>query len=53
MTLSGLGLVLQDKVDHIEPEEILETIETKEERVFELINEMRKILQNGKLNGTI
>lgn len=50
MTLSGLGLVKPDKVEHLEPEEILESVITKEERIFDLIREMQELLsrENGK-----
>lgn len=49
MTLSGLGLVKPDKVEHLEPEEILESVVAKEERIFDLIREMQELLsgENG------
>lgn len=52
LTLSGLGLVEPEKVDHDEPEEILESVAAKEERIFSLIGEMRKLLE-GNGNGTV
>ncbi|MBM4167856.1 MAG: SAM-dependent DNA methyltransferase [Ignavibacteria bacterium] len=52
LTLSALGLVEPEKVDHDEPEEILESVAAKEEKIFELITEMRKILLQGNANGT-
>lgn len=47
LTLSGLGLVEPEKIDHDEPEEILASVASKEERIFSLINEMKKLLHNG------
>lgn len=44
MTLSALGLVEPEKVYHAEPEEILESVATKEERIFDLIREMQELL---------
>jgi len=51
LTLSALGLVEAEKVDHDEPEEILESVAAKEEKMFDLIGEMRQILLEGKANG--
>jgi len=53
MTLSALGLVEPEKVEHPEPEEILESIAAKEERIFSIIREMRELLNGGKANGKI
>jgi type I restriction enzyme M protein len=53
LTLSALGLVEPEKVDHDEPEEILESVVAKEEKIFELIGEMRKILLEGNGNGKV
>ena len=53
MTLSALGLVEPEKVDHAEPEEILESVATKEERIFDLIREMQELLLEGNVNGKI
>lgn len=53
LTLSGLGLVEAETIDHDEPEEILESVATKEEKIFDLIAEMRQLLQNGNGNGTV
>jgi type I restriction enzyme M protein len=47
LTLSGLGLVEPEKVEYPEPEELLESIAAKEERIFSIIEEMRELL-NGK-----
>ena len=47
MTLSGLGLVKPETVEYPEPEEILASVATKEERILELIQEMRELLQRG------
>jgi len=47
MTLSALGLVTPDTMEYPEPEEILESVAKKEERIFELINEMKELLGGG------
>lgn len=47
MTLSALGLIEPEKIEYPEPEEILESIATKEELIFEIIGDMRKLLENG------
>lgn len=52
LTLSGLGLVEPEKVEHEEPEEILESVAGKEEKISSLIIEMRKLLE-GNGNGTV
>lgn len=51
MTLSGLGLIEPEKIEHPEPEEILESVATKEERIFDLIREMQELLIEGNGNG--
>lgn len=51
MTLSGLGLVAPEKIEHPEPEEILESVAAKEERIFDLIREMQELLMEGNGNG--
>jgi len=53
MTLSGLGLVKPEKIEHPEPEEILESVVTKEERIFDLIREMQELLLEGNGNGKV
>ena len=53
LTLSGLGLVETEAIDHDEPEEILESVAAKEEKIFDLIAEMRRLLQNGNGNGKV
>lgn len=53
MTLSGLGLIEPDKTEHDAPEEILERIAEKQERVLELIEEMRALLQEEAGNGAV
>ncbi|MEJ5328746.1 MAG: class I SAM-dependent DNA methyltransferase [Desulfobaccales bacterium] len=53
MTLSGLGLVAPEKVEHPEPEEILESVALKEERILDLIQEMRELLREGNNSGTL
>ncbi|MCK4605276.1 MAG: N-6 DNA methylase, partial [Deltaproteobacteria bacterium] len=45
MTLSGLGLVKPETVEYPEPEEILTAVAAKEERILELVQEMRELLE--------
>jgi type I restriction enzyme M protein len=47
MTLSGLGLIRPETVEHPEPEEILASVGAKEEHILQLIQEMRDLLENG------
>jgi type I restriction enzyme M protein len=47
MTLSGLGLIQPETVEHPEPEEILASVATKEERILQLIQEMQELLAGG------
>jgi type I restriction enzyme M protein len=53
LTLSALGLVEPEKVEHPQPEEILESVAAKEERIFQLIREMRQILSEGNGNAKV
>jgi type I restriction enzyme M protein len=47
MTLSSLGLIEAETIEHPEPEEILASVAAKEERILTLIQEMRGLLQGG------
>jgi type I restriction enzyme M protein len=47
MTLSGLGLIQPETVEHPEPEEILASVAEKEERILQLVQEMRDLLEQG------
>jgi type I restriction enzyme M protein len=47
MTLSGLGLIEAETIEHPEPEEILASIATKEQRILKLIHEMQDLLARG------
>lgn len=47
MTLSGLGLIEAESIEHPEPEEILASIAVKEERILALIQEMQALLAGG------
>ena len=47
MTLSDLGLIEPEKIEYPEPEEILESVAAKEERILDLISKMRKLLEGG------
>ena len=51
MTPAGLGLVSPERVDHPEPEEILESVAAKEQKVFAIIREMRALLARTNGNG--
>lgn len=53
MTLSGLGLIEPDKTEHEAPEEILERVMEKQERVLELLEEMRSLLLEEAGNGAV
>lgn len=53
MTLSGLGLIEPDKTEHEAPEEILERVAEKQERVLELLEEMRLLLFEEVGNGAV
>ena len=46
MTLASLGLVEPEKTDHAEPEDILESVAAKEERILALVAEMKGLLEN-------
>jgi type I restriction enzyme M protein len=47
MTLSSLGLIKPEIVEHSEPEEILTSIAAKEAHILKLIQEMRDLLGGG------
>jgi type I restriction enzyme M protein len=47
MTLSALGLVEPETINHPEPEQILAAVAAKEERILKLIQEMRRLLEGG------
>jgi len=47
MTLSSLGLIEAETVEHAEPEEILFSVAAKEERILQLIAEMQELLGGG------
>jgi len=47
MTLSGLGLIEPEKIEYPQPEEILESVAAKQEKIADLIEEMQKLLLNG------
>ncbi|SPD75134.1 conserved hypothetical protein [uncultured Desulfobacterium sp.] len=45
MTLSGLGLIEAETIEHPEPEEILASVAAKEKRILQLIQEMQELLE--------
>jgi type I restriction enzyme M protein len=47
MTLSGLGLIEPERIEYPEPEEILESVAAKQEKISDLIGEMQQLLING------
>jgi type I restriction enzyme M protein len=47
MTLSSLGLIEAETVEHREPEEILVSVAVKEERILKLIQEMQELFAGG------
>jgi type I restriction enzyme M protein len=51
MTLSTLGLIEAETIDHAEPDEILESVATKEEKILDLVNEMHQLLNGANGNG--
>ena len=51
MTLSALGLVEPETVEHPEPEYILVSVAAKEERILQIIAEMRGLLEGWNGNG--
>lgn len=53
MTLSGLGLIEPEKTEHDAPEEILERVAEKQERILELVEEMRALLLEEAGNGAV
>lgn len=50
MTLSSLGLIEPENIVYPEPEEILESVATKEQRIIDLICEMRELLEEWNGN---
>ena len=51
MTLASLGLIAPEKLDHAEPDDILESIAAKEAQVFAVLRDMRELLAGGNGNG--
>ena len=47
MTLSSLGIIEAEIVEHPEPEEILASVAVKEKRILQLIQEMQGLLEGG------
>ena len=45
LTPASLGLVEPEKTDHAEPEDILESVAQKEQRILSLVDEMRDLLE--------
>jgi type I restriction enzyme M protein len=53
LSLASLGLVEPEKTDHAEPEEILESVAEKEQKILDIIAEMRKLVIAEDGNGTL
>jgi type I restriction enzyme M protein len=51
LTLNDLGLVAPEKTDHAEPEEILESVAEKEQKILDIIGEMRELVLEENGNG--
>jgi type I restriction enzyme M protein len=51
-TLTSLGLVEPEKTDHAEPEEILASVAEKEQKILDIIEEMRELVLEENGNGT-
>ena len=51
LTLSGLGLIEPETIEHQPPEEILERVAEHEERIMRLVAEMRALLENGRMTN--
>jgi len=47
ITLSSLGLIEAETIEHPEPEEILASVADREERILQLIQEMQALLAGG------
>ena len=52
LTLASLGLVEAEKTDHAEPEEILSSVAEKEQKILDIIGEMRELVLEENGNGT-
>jgi type I restriction enzyme M protein len=52
LTLSGLGLIEPETAEHEPPEEILEVIAEKQQRVAQIVSELRGILESNN-NATV
>lgn len=51
LTLSGLGLIEPETIEHQPPEEILERVAEHEKRIMQLVAEMRALLDAERGNG--
>jgi type I restriction enzyme M protein len=52
LTFSSLGLIEPERIDHLEPEEILASVTDKERRILEIIDEMRELVTEDNRNGS-
>jgi type I restriction enzyme M protein len=52
MSLSDLGLIAPERTDHAEPEEILASVAEKEQKILDIIEEMRQLVLEENGNGT-
>ena len=52
LTLASLGLVEPEKTDHAEPEEILASVAEKEQKILDIIEEMRELVLEENGNET-
>ena len=52
MTLGDLGLIEGEKIEHAEPEEILASVAEKEQKILDIIEEMRELVLEENSNGS-
>ena len=51
LALANLGLIEPEKTDHAEPEDILESVAGKEQKILDIIEEMRELVVEENGNG--
>ena len=52
LTLAGLSLIEAEKAEHDEPEEILASVAEKEQKILDIIGEMRELVMEESGHGT-
>ena len=51
LSLTSLGLVEPEKINHAEPEDILVSVAAKEQRILKIVEEMRTLVTDEVING--